>query len=897
MWTLLIGVAVARTPTLEPPAKLYEIQGNEICLRSGLRIRYYHEPSHPTVTWTTVIGSGGADDPARREGLAHMVEHLWFRNTRFGDELSAIEGRLGASMNGTTTSDDTQYPTVAPADALGALFKIESARLTEPLSGINQAVMNVERSVIQSERRWRYGSSKGTGYLALLEHVFPTGHRYHRPVIGTADSIAALTLEDAHAFVDAHYQPANTTWTISTPQPPAEFREVLQENLDPSLLDGTSNCALAGIQELPLNERASDRTRRVDARVAVPLSYAAWVVPSGYGRNQALLRTAVRMLDLTFDGTCSLQPMEQNSLAYCVKVADEALVEGRRKRDPSLETWLRDVDQVFDPVYGRQIYPLAVDAEASWLLDQLESLTSTHPDARHWHHDGSEVWLSEQMRQTQIPTIQSKSDELRKWFSPRRAIRLVVVPEARSGDEVVPFQDDRSARSRRAAVAAASVVDDVAEPIELSAVRQETLSNGMQVWVLPFGDNGFVRSRLVFRGGRELAPSTIVSDVREWLLLPYDRVFAGDVAVTSAPLLIGGGWTSGRSRTTNEIGIRGPSSRLEAQLYLLRERANLALLTSSKRLAVKRLTEQEEAAWTWPSTWASKIRVEHVRGPQGEWDPARRSAIRKVKMGEVKAWHRRLIAPGNAILLVVGDVESDEAIRLARNRFAPWRSDETPVRPHGNTRRDPPTRQVWVLDDRVRTDARVDLSCVVAPFGASDRAVGQMLTTSIRETALGTLRRTMGATYDVSAYTDGLGLTGNTLHLGAEVPTQQASVAVSVLLDVIDALGTGTVSAGELQLQQRTLLRRTALDARDARQVEARLVQAARSGHGLEWITDTSSRLANVGASDLEAALDPCMDHEVITVVGRADVLTPALEAAGLPVRRFDWVGALDAAP
>ena len=47
---------------------------------SGLRVMFQHDPSQPVVAITAVTDHGASSDPAGREGIAHLVEHLWFRS-------------------------------------------------------------------------------------------------------------------------------------------------------------------------------------------------------------------------------------------------------------------------------------------------------------------------------------------------------------------------------------------------------------------------------------------------------------------------------------------------------------------------------------------------------------------------------------------------------------------------------------------------------------------------------------------------------------------------------------------------------------------------------------------------------------------------------------------------
>src|SRR5215470_2950221 len=64
-------------------------------LPSGLRVVLQEDHSAPLVAVVTVVGVGTADDPAGKEGLAHLVEHLTFEarpngSTRRWDQLEDL---------------------------------------------------------------------------------------------------------------------------------------------------------------------------------------------------------------------------------------------------------------------------------------------------------------------------------------------------------------------------------------------------------------------------------------------------------------------------------------------------------------------------------------------------------------------------------------------------------------------------------------------------------------------------------------------------------------------------------------------------------------------------------------------------------------------------------------
>ena len=69
--------------------------------------------------------------------------------------------------------------------------------------------------MVQNERRLRMGRPEGRQFMLLGELVYPPGHPYREPVIGSAESVEAITREEVCAFRAAHYGPGRATLLIA----------------------------------------------------------------------------------------------------------------------------------------------------------------------------------------------------------------------------------------------------------------------------------------------------------------------------------------------------------------------------------------------------------------------------------------------------------------------------------------------------------------------------------------------------------------------------------------------------------------------------------------------------------------------------------------------------------
>mgnify|MGYP001200514833 CR=1 FL=1 len=220
MSALLFGAPAeaSKVPTADYRLKLdnYEIKLVSYPFPSGLHVVFQEEHSQPVVAVTSVIDSGSENDQPGREGIAHVIEHLAFR-AQHGDlpkNMDLIK-QLGGSFNASTWTDWTNYMTIAPRDALEALLAIEARRLKDGLANVTEEDVKLEVEIARNEKRSRdENGALGDAFRVAGQLLYPEGHPYTRSVIGSHDSLSAITLKDAQEYVAEHYVPEKTTIVV-----------------------------------------------------------------------------------------------------------------------------------------------------------------------------------------------------------------------------------------------------------------------------------------------------------------------------------------------------------------------------------------------------------------------------------------------------------------------------------------------------------------------------------------------------------------------------------------------------------------------------------------------------------------------------------------------------------
>ncbi|MDQ1436784.1 MAG: zinc protease [Acidimicrobiaceae bacterium] len=196
-------------------------------LDNGLRLILSEDHAAPVVAVNLWYNVGSRHEPEGRTGFAHLFEHLMFEGSRHvkrGEHFAAVEA-AGGTLNASTWCDRTNYYESAPSNHLELLLWLEADRMGGLLDGISQETLDNQRDVVKNERRQRMDNAPyGTWGERMHWAVFPKGHPYHHPTIGSMGDLDAASLDDVSAFFRRYYAPNNAVLTIVGDLDPDEAR-------------------------------------------------------------------------------------------------------------------------------------------------------------------------------------------------------------------------------------------------------------------------------------------------------------------------------------------------------------------------------------------------------------------------------------------------------------------------------------------------------------------------------------------------------------------------------------------------------------------------------------------------------------------------------------------------
>ena len=199
------------------PASAISIPFEKYTLPNGLTVVLSEDHSTPTVAVEVIYHVGSKNEVVGRTGFAHMFEHVMFTGSGhvpYGMHDRFTEG-VGGSNNGQTYFDWTRYWETDPSNYLETALWLESDRMGFLLDSLDEAKFKAQRDIVQNERRQSYDNQpNGRDREVIGLTMYPKGHPYSWPTIGSMADLKSATVEDVKNFFRLYYAPNNATLTI-----------------------------------------------------------------------------------------------------------------------------------------------------------------------------------------------------------------------------------------------------------------------------------------------------------------------------------------------------------------------------------------------------------------------------------------------------------------------------------------------------------------------------------------------------------------------------------------------------------------------------------------------------------------------------------------------------------
>ncbi len=990
-------------PELSPQIPDYSLNTRTFVFPSGLTVYIQPDHSQPMVAITTVFDKGSTSDPLGKEGIAHFVEHFWFKSRHLrtvdeeGNDILNAEGRIetegprtwdvlsemGCGLNASTSDDWTNYMTICPKSALKPILRLSSLRMTDPIGGTYPEEVESEREVIRNELRMRMENGGGEALRYIYDRVYGPTHPYHRLTIGTHGSLDNIDHGDIKQFTEDYYTPENATIVLVGDFDIEEAASLIFENFDPSLLhpDLTSDdiiwyprdgvnpedidpdnpredqvlwtaiepgtradpkpFLLGGEDDIPRRfetfgmppgDAYNTEIGVFDAPIDDRTVIVAWSAPGGYRGESTVARIAANMASnqimqgvwedprvnrVVVDGVTLAQPdvgcwpsdSKENTTVLCFMGISESAPGERMAElmiDQLPEMWNPERMQMFRTGYENSfsLGKMQVMSDTLLSLDRVAGLYGARATdiAMHAHFTGSPTFHTDTMSEMGNFEYTDAIAYARTYFRRDRAARVVLNP--------IPLEE-RTLDSSESDYAGATAENDlivsaldpdaitpefIASQVDLpdfDLMIEETLPNGLRVVVMPHGEAPLVETQLITRGGSALD----MVNIDGWAEGFYSDA-ANEYNALGRPVLdplrIAAQWNDTRSDEYSSMGLRAPAGNVDGSLYLLRTRLDDSGVEFRKgKKRIKDARKDMSRRWRRESYWTSAVWLNRMGADHPAFHtmtPEDLDVRAEIGRDQVEAYIDAKYSPANATLLIVGNVDPQEAMAHARTYFGSWSSDSSAIE-IPTTEMAPILEQeplVYIFDDAQKTQTDVSFFCRLTDSStetdASRAVVGQMLSDHLFET----LRAREGVTYGAYAYQRTEAGDTGWFGMGALVQNDAVALATSTFYQVADDAAAGNFPMERFRPTQLSIARKYVLGQQSVGQMTGRLMGTLGGQDDWSRISGFPERLSTVNMEGMTSLMTSCPSTRVVTMVGPEEVIIPQLEEAGIAYEVFD---------
>ena len=695
-------------------------------------------PGMPVVAIQVWIGVGSYDEQDGEHGLAHLHEHMLFKGTErngvmhrgVGDVAHAVEA-VGGQINAWTSHDQTCYHVVMPALQWRVGLDVLADAVCHPAFDPEELAREIE--VVVEEQRRAADDPGSVAFERLFARSFP-GHPYALPILGTPDSVRAVTSDAMRRFWRRHYVAENTSIVVAGAFDPVELQTAVTQ-----LFAGQAH----GDREAKPALRAPRPAAGVDF-VDTAFSEAkvllAWPVPSllepdvaaldvaaialGQGESSRLVRQVLRDKELCNDiGAATWTPPRAGLFTVSLSTSQERLEAAVLATVAAVQT-LR-VGGIDEAELSKARVNLLSDA--TWKRETAQGLVQSHgyflmatgdPDwERLYHARIGELTTAEVQRAAH------------KWLT-AEAVQIVVLP---GKSDAPPLDTAHLLRQVQASLKPAPASLALHQPDVLDGIERIVLPSGDVLLVQPDASVPVWGLRVAALGG-QLAedPQTVgrTCMLGQLLTRGTDELSGDAIASRIEGLAAGVSGVAGR----NSLGLSAVSLKTTTDEVL--ELACSCLfgatlpeeeIAQQKKVQLEEIRHEEDA----PSRRAMRAMARTLYGdhPYGFGILGTPDSLARLQRPELQNYLRGRLVPGRLVWAISGDVHPQ---RMAEAIAARTPRDRVPLPA-------PPSQAVPALRERkqIRLQADKQQAHIVLGFRGATLYEPERYALEVLATALG----------------------------------------------------------------------------------------------------------------------------------------------------------------
>jgi zinc protease len=697
--TLLAGVAFGQTGTTPVPKKapttktapaapspkpssVPNLVFEKFTLPNGLQVILHVDRKLPVVHVNQWFHVGSKNEKPGRTGFAHLFEHEMFEgSTNAPGKYWSYAEQAGANLytggvNGTTNNDRTNYFITVPSASLEFVLWLESDRLATLGEHLTQQNLDAQRAVVKNERRQGLENQPyGRAFSLINENVFPAGHPYSWPVIGSQEDLSAASLEDVQEFFRKYYTPNNLSLVIAGDFDPAEAKRLVEKYY--------GNIPAGPPLDRPerwVPSLSGEKVVEASDRVPQERVYLVWPSPPFYAPQDAELDLSSTILA---DGLASRL---QKALVYDRQLCTDvtafqnsmeigsfyAIIATARPGAPLME-----IERIIRVEINRlaQSGPTQAEltrAQTKWEFQFVSGLERIggfggKADLLNSYNTylGDPGKLDFDQARYRNATVESVRTAVARWLDTGNLLILRFHPE-KSGRAAETALD----RSKKPSLGAD-------RPFRAPEIQNARLSNGLQLFVVERHELPRVSVAVAALAGSVADPPGRDGTASLTLqTMPLGTTSRGALEIETALGNLGTSFVTDVHPESGRIGFGILRKNLEPGLALLADVVQHATFPAAEvdREEKRRLDDLAQQAddGTQVSRRIGPMLSFGREHPYGRAVDGLPDTVRSITRDDLVAFYRARWKPGGAALVFVGDVTLEEARRLAEAAFGTW---------------------------------------------------------------------------------------------------------------------------------------------------------------------------------------------------------------------------------
>ncbi len=869
-------------------------------LSNGLDVILHEDHSIPVVAVNVWYHVGSQNEEPDRTGFAHLFEHIMFKGSKHHNrEYFMPLQEVGANINGSTSTDRTNYYENVPSEYLELALWLESDRMGFLLDALDQSSFDVERDVVKNERRQSYENRPyGLAGQEIRKALYPPNHPYNWQTIGSQEHLDAASLEDVKDFFRRFYAPNNASVSVAGDIEPAEARRLVEKyfgDLAPVTPVGRIERWVPVLDnEVRLN---------LEDRVQLQRLYLAWTAPPrfdideapldvlvailGEGRSSRLYRSLIYEKQIARDVNAYFSSMEiAGELRVDATVAPGATVEEVEK------ALIEEIERIQSEPPTAEEVQRAVNRLEAHYIRQLESVGGFggRADLLNFYNvfTGDPGKVNHDFDRYLTISPGDVSRVARTYFTPGR-VRLLVSPK----DEVTPAPVTLDRTLQPGAGTTHSFRPPVPQRIKLA--------NGSDLLLIEKHEVPTVSAAIYFPGGATMdQPDKAGAASFMARLMSEGTKTRSSLEIAEESDFIAARPNIGVDRESFVVSTEALIKHWPRALDLLADVLTNPVFPENEveRVRKERLTDlrriRDDA-----NAIAGRVEDGLLYGretPEGHPISGREASIASLTREELVELHRRAFLGGRPTFLLVGDITAEAAKAQLDAAFGGWMGTDVGEQGIESEAGRRPT-SLYVIDKSGAAQTVIMASQLSVPRMHEDyiplvvmnMAFGGQFTARLNMN----LREEKGYTYGYRSRFDWRKVRSG-FSAGGSVQTAVTKESlVETLKEYNDLHSDRPLTTDEFEKARLGLIRGYPPTFETPGQILRRLIDIVHYGLADDYYTGQVERLEQVTLEDVHRVAREHIDPSQlsIVVVGDRKVIDPGLKQLELPIVYLDYEG------